>query len=224
MDVLTHIFLPLTLLFVVKRDLFESHPAVYLLALFAVLPDLDKFFGVPGLLHSLVTLIPIVLGVFLIERSISKSNRYFPVIAFFIFSHLLLDFLEGGPVPLLYPFEKAGVGLIYPIEIVFGEGALGATVRGSVEVVKRVPEAGFHAYEGLVSGFGVASLFLFGVIFLQGLRRSETENESETANSPKRGPMTLNPRWPRLSTGGGPCRPPDYHFCRVETVASGSHQ
>lgn len=172
MDVLTHIFLPLTLVFVIKRDLFRIHPAVYLLPLFGVLPDFDKYLGKPGLLHSLLTLIPIVLAIFLIERIVDDSNRFAPVIGFFVFSHLLLDFLEGSPVSLLYPFEKVGIGLRYPVEIVFGEGSLGATLRGSLEIIKKVPEAGFNSYGGFVSGFGVASLLLFSVIFLQRFRES----------------------------------------------------
>lgn len=183
MDVLTHIFLPLTLVFVIKRDVFDSHPAVYLLPLFAVLPDMDKFLGSPGLLHSLLTLIPIVLVIFLIEKGVDKSSRYSAVIALFVFSHLLLDFLEGSPVSLLYPLERVGIGLEYPIEVVFGEGTLGATVRGSVEIVKKVPESGFNAYNGLVSGFGVASLLLFGTIFFQDYRRGKTEDSHDSVKS-----------------------------------------
>lgn len=173
MDVLTHIFLPLTLIFVVKRGFFKSHPAVYLLPLSAVLPDLDKYLGTPGLFHSLIILIPLAMAILLLERGINNSNRFSSVVAFFLFSHLLLDFLEGNPVSLLYPFEKIGVGLSYPIKIVFGEGALGATLRGSVEMVKKVPEPGFNTYEGLISGFGVASLLLFVAIFLQRLREDK---------------------------------------------------
>lgn len=172
MDVLTHIFLPLTLLYVVKRKLFNPNPAMFLLAGFAVLPDLDKYFGFPGLLHSIVILVPVILTVFLVEKLCTGSKKYTVVIAFFVFSHILLDFLGDGMVTPFYPFIRTGVSLQYPLTIVFGEGFLGATLRGpSIEVVKGVARPGFRAYPGLVSGFGVASLLLFVITYLHGSDR-----------------------------------------------------
>lgn len=165
MDFLTHIFLPLTVAYVLRPDLFKS-PAYLLLAGFGLLPDFDKFLGYPGLLHSLVTLVPISLGIVLGEKWLRGKLVYSPLIVTFILSHLLLDFIDGGPVPLLYPFIKAGVGLQYPIQVVFGEGLLGVTFRGQpVSVGTAAPDPGFNTY-GFINGFGVASALTFATIYL----------------------------------------------------------
>ncbi len=138
---------------------------VYFLALFALLPDLDKLMGMPGLFHSILILGPLLLFFFLIERKLNGTKKYSTIIAFFVLSHLILDFLGDGIVTLFYPVMRTGVGLRYPLEIAFGEGVLEVTVRGSIEIVKTAPEPGFHSYEGLVTGYGVALSFAFLTIF-----------------------------------------------------------
>lgn len=174
MDAFTHIFLPLILIYVVKRKYFNSNPLVFSLALFAVLPDFDKFLGMPGMLHSLLTLIPIVTAVFLLEEKLHGTKKYSVIIAFFIFSHLFLDFLGDGIVPLLHPIVKTGIGLRYPIQIVFGEGTLGATIEGSIKLVKHAPDPGFNSYEGLITGYGIAAALLFVTLYINDRFRGGT--------------------------------------------------
>jgi membrane-bound metal-dependent hydrolase YbcI (DUF457 family) len=71
MDVLTHVFLPLTLIYVVKRDFDEK---LFPLALLAILPDLDVFTGIHrGLFHSLVFLAPLSALIIGAEYALSRN-------------------------------------------------------------------------------------------------------------------------------------------------------
>jgi membrane-bound metal-dependent hydrolase YbcI (DUF457 family) len=172
MDFLTHLFLPLTVAYVLRRELFVS-PAYLLLAGFGLLSDFDKFLGYPGLLHSLITLVPISLCLLLGEKWLREKLVLSPLIVAFIFSHLLLDFIGGGPVPLLYPVIDGGVGLQYPVQTVFGEGFFGLSFRGQLLAVRTTaPRPGFNTY-GFIKGYGVASTISFVILYL-GLRYRNT--------------------------------------------------
>jgi len=159
MDVLTHVFLPLTLMYVVKRDFDEK---LLPLALFAILPDLDVFTGIHrGLFHSLVFLAPLSALMIGAEYALSRRLRCSPIALSFLYSHLALDFLAGG-VPFLYPFVELGVGVEFPFVIRFG---------GSISIVDVVPKLVYcypkpvHGEVNAFSGFGVASALLFVVIY-----------------------------------------------------------
>ncbi len=162
MDVLTHIFLPLAALYVIKRELFNPR-LHFLLALFALAPDLDKLVGMPGLLHSLVTLAPLIFAILLFELYARGSVVYSKVVAFFISSHLALDVLDAGVVPFFYPFIKVGIGLKFPIKVVFHNYSF-SLLDAPVQVLYAEPKIGFFTYD-LISGFGVASLILFTLIY-----------------------------------------------------------
>lgn len=175
MDFLTHLFLPLTVAYVLRRELFN--PPYHLgLAVFGILPDFDKFLGHPGLLHSLVTLVPIAVVLLVVEYEIWDSIQYSSLAAAFMGSHLVLDLLDGGPVPLLFPFFETGIGLQYPVQIAFGEGLLGVSLQ-HVPVAVRVtePRPGFNTY-GFLRGYGIAWALVFAIIYF-GLRdcRNQTE-------------------------------------------------
>lgn len=163
-DLLTHLSLPLTAVLVWRRDLFGS-PAYLLVGGVGAFSDVDKFLGTPGLLHSLVTLVPIAGVVVAVEHYWRADLDYAPVIVALLFSHLLLDFLEGGPVPLLYPFVEAGIGLLYPARLAFGRGPLGVAVEGPL-VAMRVtpPRPGFNTY-GFLDGAGVLNVLLLATVY-----------------------------------------------------------
>lgn len=163
-DFLTHVFLPLTGAYVLRRDLFDG-PVVLSLGAFGLLSDFDKFLGAPGLLHSLVTLIPICGAILVTERWWRDDLAYAPVVVALILSHIVLDFVDGGPVPLLYPFVGTGVGLQYPAQTAFGEGLFGLAIQGPL-VSLRVgqPRPGFNTY-GFVQGLGVANALLFLAVY-----------------------------------------------------------
>lgn len=164
-DFLTHIFLPLTAAVVLWPERFRS-PLFLGMAGFGLLADLDKFLGQPGLLHSLVTLVPMALVVVIIERIWNDYLQLSPLIVFFIFSHLVLDFLDGGPVPLLFPLWAEGIGLQYPARTVFGSGPFGVSIDGPLVALRlSTPRSGFNSY-GFISGFGVTSLLLFVLVYV----------------------------------------------------------
>lgn len=171
-DFLTHIFLPLTGAYVLRRELFES-PGALALGGFGLLSDFDKFLGMPGLLHSLVTLVPIAGAILLAEWVWRGEFAYAPVAVALAGSHLVLDFVDGGPVPLLYPFVTEGVGLRYPGQTAFGEGMLGVAIQGAlVDLHVGAPRPGFNTY-GFVQGIGVANALLFLTVYAGLERRGE---------------------------------------------------
>jgi membrane-bound metal-dependent hydrolase YbcI (DUF457 family) len=164
MDFLTHLFLPLTAVYVLRREWFVT-PLHLAVAPFGLLSDFDKFLGTPGLLHSLLTLLPLSVGAVAVERFASERLSVTPVILALVWSHLLLDLLDGGPVPLLYPLVESGIGLTYPARTVFGTGALGVAFDGLLVAIRTTaPKPGFNTY-GFVRGFGVASMLLFLVVY-----------------------------------------------------------
>jgi membrane-bound metal-dependent hydrolase YbcI (DUF457 family) len=178
-DLLTHLFLPLTLAVVFRRELFD-HPATLALAGFGLFSDFDKFLGEPGLLHSLVTVVPVCLCILAAERLYRGRWQYAPVVAAFVASHLLLDIIDGGPVPLLYPFVERGLGFQYPAQTVFGAEPVGLSVQGSL-VSTRVaaPRPGYNTY-GFLTGDGIAWLLVFVVVYV-GFRRQKRSEQSVTA-------------------------------------------
>lgn len=165
MDFLTHLCLPVTVAYVLYREVFDS-PVTLLLAGFGLLPDADKYLGTPGLLHSLVTLVPIALILLAFERVLRGKTTYATIAVGLAFSHLVLDFVDGGPVPLLYPFVLEGVGLQYPVRTVFGEGLLGITFRGPLAKLRVVaPRPGYNTY-GFIQGAGVSSALAFLAVYV----------------------------------------------------------
>lgn len=164
-DFLTHIFLPLTAVYALRREFFPS-PLYLGLGVFGLLSDFDKFLGQPGLLHSLVTLVPLCIVVLGAERAWRGESKYGLVVVALILSHLMLDFLEGGPVPLLFPILETGIGLEYPVRTVFGQGPIGLTFEGPIVRLRTTaPTGGFNTY-GFITGFGVANALLFLTIYL----------------------------------------------------------
>ncbi|WP_434522794.1 hypothetical protein [Halorubrum sp. AS12] len=135
MDLFTHLSLPVTASYVLRPGFFEQ-PWRFSLAGFSLLSDLDKLLGVPGLLHSAVTLVPITGFLFFIEYAVRRNLTVTPMVAAFIWSHLLLDVLDGGPVPLLFPLVRTGIGFQYPAQTVFGEGIIGVRLRGPLVALR----------------------------------------------------------------------------------------
>lgn len=165
MDALTHVFLPLTVAYVLRRELFDS-PDRLLLAGFGLLSDVDKLLGMPGLLHSLLTLVPISLALLAVERWYRGELLLSPIAVAFIASHLVLDFIDAGPVPLLFPVIEHGIGLQYPARSVFGQGPFGVAIEGQLASVRvATPRRGFNTY-GLIKGAGIASLLAFALIYV----------------------------------------------------------
>lgn len=171
MDLLTHLFLPLTVAYVIRREVFAS-PAHLGLALLGLLPDVDKYLLAKGYGHSLVTLGPLCAAILAVEYRYRGELRIAPVAVGLVASHLLLDFVGGSQVPLLYPFLTEGIALRYPASTVFGTGAAGMTVVGPVVDLKTAsPRPGVNTY-GFLRPAGVANLLGFLAVYA-GLAREE---------------------------------------------------
>lgn len=165
MDFLTHLTLPLTVAYVLEREVFES-PRYLLLGVFGLLPDFDKFLGVPGLLHSAVGLAAVTLVLVGAERWWRGRLVVTPVVVALIWSHLVLDIVDGGPVPLLFPLIETGIGFRYPVQVAFGEGLLGVRLDGPLVALRSTAPAPGHNTYGFVQGAGVASALAFLTVYL----------------------------------------------------------
>jgi membrane-bound metal-dependent hydrolase YbcI (DUF457 family) len=174
MDPLTHLFLPVTIAYVLDRERFPT-PIWLVLGVLGVLPDVDKFLGVPGLFHSLVTLVPVSVAVLLFERCARGRIATSPIIVALLCSHVVIDFIDGGPVQLLYPFVRTGIGLRYPAQVLFGTGPLGVTIQGPLVTVQTAAaRSEFNTY-GFLNAFGVTSALTFLFIYVGLRRRRRTE-------------------------------------------------
>ncbi|EHP85542.1 metal-dependent hydrolase [Methanotorris formicicus] len=166
MDILTHVFIPLIFLFAI-RELKKEY--VFLIP-FTLFPDLDKFIGTP-LLHSLVVEFGVFLVLFGTESFLRKKYlkndsincKYSMIIMIYILSHLVLDFFDGGPVYLFYPFLDVGVGLEFSTKLVVGNGFEFKDVLPNV--VCTTPHR-LNEYGGVISGFGVVSMLMFLLMML----------------------------------------------------------
>lgn len=161
MDALTHIFIPLTALYVLKKDLLNPSYH-FLLVFFAWFPDLDKLLRIPGLFHSLLIIIPLIFVILLIEKQLGRNGKISGIAGIFIISHIILDVLEGGAVPLLYPIFSTGVGIIFPLKISIHDFSISGA---PVEVVYEEPKLSY-TYE-ILSGYGLISFFIFAMVYLR---------------------------------------------------------
>ncbi len=159
MDILTHVFLPLTLVYVLKENFRIQH---FPLALLAVLPDFDVFTGVHrGIFHSVLFLAPLAVGMLAFEYVLKKRLKISVVAVFFLFSHIFLDFIAGG-VPFLYPLVNMGVGIDFPFILWFGGNV--SVVDVSPNIVYNVPQQVYGEVNAF-SEYGVAWAIFFLIIF-----------------------------------------------------------
>jgi hypothetical protein len=110
--------------------------------------------------------VPIAILLLAGERMIRGEMTYATIAVGLAFSHLLLDFVDGGPVPLFFPFVAEGVGLQYPVRTVFGQGLLGLAFEGPlVRLRVLAPRPGYNTY-GFIKGAGVASAIAFLTVYV----------------------------------------------------------
>ncbi|MBX0297871.1 metal-dependent hydrolase [Haloarcula nitratireducens] len=164
MDLLTHLFLPVTIAYVLRPDLFPS-PWYLFVTAFAVFPDVDKLLGMQGALHSVITLGLLGGGLVLLERWYRGEMTYGTLFTVLLFSHLVLDFLDGGPVSVLYPFLDLGVGLRYPAELVLGEQLTQTGIQNPAPTVTVGTPSRSRTSYALLNGYGVLSGLVFLVVY-----------------------------------------------------------
>jgi membrane-bound metal-dependent hydrolase YbcI (DUF457 family) len=178
MDVLTHLFLPIAVAYAIRPDLFPA-PRYLALAVFAVLPDLDKALGTPGMLHSLLGVCIVGVGAVLVERGVRNSTLYATLAVGLFASHLLLDFLDGGPVTLLYPVIKTGVGLDYPTNIVFGSSVTDVAVQDPLPRVQAGAANPEREVYPLLNGYGFLSALVFVIVYVGAESRAGSRGEQQ---------------------------------------------
>lgn len=175
MDALTHVFLPLLVAYILRPVLF-SQPHYLAFGLFGLFADFDKLIGIPGLLHSLLTLVPICVGILLLERIFRGEYHYSIIASAFILSHLPLDIIEGVTVPIFFPIITAGVGLAYPMALIVGPEAgplwfafdgLPVTLEfGELRTGHAASDVVNSNEFGFINGHGVATLLTFLFVFV----------------------------------------------------------
>jgi membrane-bound metal-dependent hydrolase YbcI (DUF457 family) len=179
MNILTHIFLPLTLVYVLRSDFKAKH---FPLALFAILPDFDVLTGIHrGLFHSIISLAPLSAVMLATEYAFKRRLKYSLIAILFLYSHIILDFLAGG-VPLLYPIVNQGIGIEFPFIIRFGESI--SIVDVTPRLVYNYPQP-VQYIDASFSGFGVASTALFLIIYWKVSKEREDASDSETKRLPQ---------------------------------------
>lgn len=156
MDLLTHVFLPLALVYGARMN-GVGNRSIVLLSFFAILPDSDVVLGVHrGLFHSLLFVVPVIVVAFFVAK------KYAKYVAFFLFSHLFLDFITGG-IPFLYPVVGTGFGMEFPLVLKFG--SLPAVVEWLPRIIPYTPIEIHGRVADVFSSFGVASFLLFLIIY-----------------------------------------------------------
>jgi hypothetical protein len=91
-------------------------------------------------------------------------------------SHLLLDFLDGGPVTFLYPLIETGVGLEYPTQIVFGDTIQDVAVRNPLPRVHAGATNSSREAYSLMNGHELLSSVVFVTVYL-GLEPRRTSED-----------------------------------------------
>lgn len=157
MDPLSHFFLPLIFAYALKLD--EDLPDHHLLSLafFGVIADGDVFLGIHRyFLHSplLITLLIFLPLLYMKDQ----RRRYVLLAAFFMYSHVLLDFFDGG-VPLFYPVASISIGLEFVLTMEVG-GSLAFNDVG-VRLILRSPSRIAHVVYPLITGSGIVAVVMY---------------------------------------------------------------
>lgn len=164
MDLLTHLFLPITVIYVLRPDLFTS-PWYLSLSVFAIIPDIDKLFQMQGILHSGLAVSVICVVSIIIEKSVRGKAKHAWVITLLLFSHLVLDILDGGPVPLFFPISSIGIGISYPVELIIGDTIWKTSVEQVVPSINAtIPDRSRRSYR-IINGYGMLSALTFILIY-----------------------------------------------------------
>ncbi len=157
MDLLSHLFLPLIFLVAIEKLKARYIPFSF----FSIFPDFDKLI-LTGIFHSILFTAPILSIFFYTEKKLFKSYEFASISAFFYLSHLAFDFLDGGPLALLYPISNFGIGISFSAKIFVSNITIADIVPEIVYEELRPSES----YE-LFSGFGIASMLLFFLILIK---------------------------------------------------------
>lgn len=91
---------------------------------------------------------------------------YSTIAVLLLASHLLLDFLDDGPVTLLYPLIETGVGLESQTRVVFGDAVQDAAVHDPLPRVQIGSTNLSRKSYPLLNGYGILSILAFLSIYV----------------------------------------------------------
>ena len=98
-SLISHLFIPLALLFIFSSKLNLRPKQIIFLSFFALVPDIDAFLFVHRVtFHNLFFMSCIIILIYCILNNIKTSL----IVAFYLLSHIVLDLTDGG-VSFLYP-------------------------------------------------------------------------------------------------------------------------
>ena len=178
MDALTHLFLPLTVAYVLLPERFTD-PRLFALGIFGLLPDADKLLGLQGVFHSIVLVGVVAVLLIGAEERINDERVYAPLVAALLLSHLLLDLLDGGPVFLLGPSFSPGFGLSFPTTISLGASPTSVGVANLLPEVKTTVATQGAATYTLIDGYGILSVLTFvSIVSGRKLRNAPTRGDT----------------------------------------------
>lgn len=163
MDLLTHIFIPLSIAKIMERKL--DLLSLFIISIFTLLPDFDVFLGLHrGLFHSLLFIFPLSLALIALGK-LFKFEKLSKFLVLALFLHLFFDFLTGG-VPFLYPLFNVGIGVEFPLVIKFSSFPY-IIVEYLPKIVFNSPSPVYGKTSNLISPFGIVSLFLFILVYFR---------------------------------------------------------
>lgn len=166
MELVFHLVVPLALLALAGVKIHSRHVPFFLFL--AILPDLDRFFGMRREAFTNVffpfVVAALVYGIFLVKRH-PKAQLYSLLALYFVGSHILLDL--GGPVALFYPFSTK----LYELEFLLQLRNYLPALTLNVLVYEEIPQGvgGIMKTEGLM--ITILAVIVFSVTSLSRRRK-----------------------------------------------------
>jgi len=157
-SLISHIFIALALLFIFSSKLNLKPKEIILFSIFAIVPDLDAFMFVHRVaFHNIFFMVIIIALIYCIFNNLKTAL----IVGFYLLSHLILDFTDGG-ASLLHPITSSTFYMSFGIMLkdfiftpIFSYGVV-------AHVLPQIPERAVLSSEN----FGMIILALILVIFI----------------------------------------------------------
>lgn len=160
MDILSHFFLPLITIYAVNLDVLPDHH-LFLLGFLGILADFDILLGIHRFyLHSPL-LVSLLIFPFLLLVKDKKKRKYFLLSAYFLYSHILLDFFTGG-VPLFWPISQIAIGIEFSFTVALGSSI--SLEKVGIDLIITEPTTITYGHFSLITGPGVISAILYCLV------------------------------------------------------------
>ncbi len=142
MDALFHFIFPLMAALAARIHMKHGIPAVLMMALTAVLIDVDHFMGLPGaMFHNLFFTLAVPFTILSIMYTWGGETERQAAICMllFLFSHTILDLFSEGTVALFYPITNIQYGINFSASVggyeIISSSGLGLMIYFSILLV-----------------------------------------------------------------------------------------